>query len=225
MESRWKHIVDRGGDYPEAYLLTEEECKVKVEVNREKKTVLMLVETIHGEAFQSSITNGVVLEERELPLNEKGDYREEFEAYSQLISSLPDHKVLRIIGKNYGVMTEFLDKVVKTAGEDVQLIKEYLRALGALPEKIAKKIVSYLRLFLEKPNVWDLFDLGVVAGAGYLSYLWNFNYLIGGLTLMSGALASGYADILLRQKSPYLIKVVVIFIPALFMALSGWRFQ
>ncbi len=225
MESRWKHIADRGGDYPEAFLLNVDEGKIKIEVNRDKKAVSILVETPQGEAYQSTITNGVVLEECELPGRTAGDFRLEFEAYSGLISSLPDHKVLRIVGSNYGVMSEFIGKVVKTAGEDVLLIKSYLRALSRLPARCLARLKRSLRVFLERPGIWDIFDISVVLGAGYLSYLWNFSYLFGGFMLMGGAVASGYADLLLRRKAPYVIKVVGIFFPALFIAVTGWRIQ
>jgi hypothetical protein len=225
MQDKWKYIDGREGDFPEAYLLNADDHKIKVEVNRAKKCVKIFAETADGEIIESSITNGVVLDEKNCRTGRKEDLLDEFSAIGKYIGSLPDGKVIRLIGGNYGVLSEFIGRAAQYASEDIKLIKRFFRFLVALPSLIFSESISLLKYVADQPRISDVVDTGIVVTGGYLAYLKNYNYIDGGFVLIVGALASGYFDWLVRKRDPYILKVLLISIPAFYAVTVGLKYQ
>jgi|GEM_PF-1494814 len=225
MQDQWKYISDRDGDFPEAYLVNADGNKIKVEVNRLRKQVKIFVETVDGETLESSITNGIVLDEKNCKTGRKEDLIEEFTALGKYLSSIPDGKVIRLIGGNYGVLTEFLGRAAQFANEDIRLIKRLLMSLLALPVMIFAGLLSLFKDLVEQPRISDLADALVIVAGAYLTYLVNYNYIFGGIALIVGALASGYVDWLVRKRQPYILKVLIISVPALYAISLGIKYQ
>ena len=221
----WKYIQGREGDYPEVYILYSDGNRIKVEANKEERKVRIYIETMQGEIIQSSIANGVITEEKDILENEVANLDEEFRHLSREISSLPDGKILRLIGGHYGVLTEFLGSVSTTSGEDAVLLIAILKRIINLPFKLLGAIKRWISTILERPTVWDIIDVGVVSGMGYLGYLQNFNVAFGSFILMAGALFSGYVDWLFRRKDPYVLKVILMLIPAMYILRLGLIIQ
>jgi hypothetical protein len=71
----------------------------------------------------------------------------------------------------------------------------------------------------------DIVDAAVVVGGGYLTYLWNFDFALSGFVVMTGAVLTGYIDWFIRRKNPYVLKVLVTFLPASYFLLAGLRYQ
>ena len=178
-----------------------------------------------GDVLESFITNGVVLEEHDLKESRVSDLSEEFTEVGHIISTLPDPKVLRIIGSNYGVVSEFIGKVTQAANEDVQLLKSILLKIAALPSLITQKLQSWLKIFWDKPRFWDFVDTSLALAAAWYLYQFNYSYLAAGFTLAAAALASGYADWILRDRAPYALKVVGLSAPGFYIISIALRFQ
>jgi len=224
-ESRWNYVPDRTEEFPEAYFYSHEGTKIRIEVNREKRGLKLYAELPSGEAVESQITNGIVLEERVM-IERTGEHPyDTLKGLSRIISSLPDQKVIRLIGGNYGVMTEFLGAITRYSNQDVQLLKRMFHSIINFPSLIGEKLKGFFFDVLEKPAVHDLVDTAVVAGSGYYVYQLNFNFLTGGAVAMAGALLSGYYDWFVRKKDPYVLKLVLIFVPAYFAVRYGLVYQ
>ncbi|MDH4261772.1 MAG: hypothetical protein OEV78_01870 [Spirochaetia bacterium] len=225
MQEKWKYIDEREGDFPEAYLLNEDGHKIKVEVNREKKQIKIFAETKDGEIIESSITNGVVLDEKNCRSGRKEDLIEEFTAIGKYIGSIPDGKVIRLIGGNYGVLSEFIGRASQYVNEDIKILKRLFQLAISLPALIFFKSILFLKYVADQPRISDIVDAGIIITGGYLTYLVNFNYVAGGFALIVGALASGYLDWLVRKREPYILKVLIISIPAFYAITIGIRYQ
>jgi len=225
MQDKWKYIGERDGDFPEMYLLNEDGHKIKVELNRVNKQVKIFAETSDGEVLESSITNGVVLDEKNCRTGRKEDLIDEFTALGKYLSAIPDGKVIRLIGGNYGVLSEFIGRSSRYASEDIKLIKRFIRYLIALPATLFSGFIFWLKDLADQPRISDLMDAAIIVTGGYFTYLINYNYVYGGLALIVGALASGYLDWLVRKREPYIFKVLVLFVPALYFMSIGLRYQ
>ncbi|MDH4200534.1 MAG: hypothetical protein OEV66_09160 [Spirochaetia bacterium] len=222
MAEEWKYINDRGGEYPEAYFLSVDGNKIKIELNREKKQVKLFADTESGKAIESSITNGVIIEEKNVRTGKPEDLYEEFSALSEHINGVPDSKVIRLIGGNYGVIHEY--QSFKTI-EEFNLLKKLHDLFTNAPQYLFLGFLSLLRSLLDRPTIADVLDSMAVVTGGYLVYLINFNYVFGGAFLAAGALAAGYIDWMVRKRQPYIFKVIAISIPAFYAISVGLRYQ
>lgn len=229
MQEKWKYIDERDGDFPEAYLLNDDGHKIKVELNREKKQVKITAEIENEDLpdtkILSSITNGIVMEELNLETGRKEDLHEEFKRLEKYLSGIPDSKVIRIIGGNYGVFSEITRTLSQHANQDIKLIKKAFRFIVHSPALLFGIFVVWLRDLIQRPSLSDFLDALLITGLGYGSYLLNFNYAFGGLVMVTGAVTSGYADWILRKRDPYVFKILVILVPAVYFIGFGLKYQ
>jgi len=225
MENNWKYIGDREGEFSEAFQLNKDGNKIKVEVNRSKKHVKIYLETKDGAALESSITNGIVLGEKNCHTGRKENLLDDFTAIGRLLAGIPDSKVIRLIGENYGVLSAYTFRTSRYINEDIKLLKRFIKYLAGLPLLIGGGIFLFLKDLADQPKISDVIDAGIVVMGGYLTYLINYNFVFGGLALVVGALASGYFDWLVRKREPYILKVVLIIIPAFYVINMGLKYQ
>jgi len=225
MHYHWKYIKGRDGEFPEVYILYTDGNRIKVEANKDHKKVRLYVESVNGNIVQSSIINGIVMEEKDMLGNLQTSISDEFSFLSKELSSIPDTKILRMIGGKYGILTEFLGKITRHTSQDIQTINQVLQKIAAFPGKIYQRVIRFFKDLFEKPSLWDLIDLCIVVSLGYLAYMQNFNYFFGGSIAVAGALLSGYTDWFLRKRDPYLLKLFVILIPAVYIVRYGLIYQ
>lgn len=225
MQEKWKYIGDREGDFPEAYILNMDGHKFKVELNRSKKQVKIFVDTNDGEILESSITNGVVLEEINCRSGHKENLIDEFTSLGKYLSAIPDSKVIRLIGGNYGVFSDFITRSSNHINEDIRILKRLYRFFLGLPGLLIVTLIYWLKDLADRPRISDVVDAAIVVSGSYLVYLYNFNYILGGLALFLGSLATGYLDWLVRKREPYVLKIILISIPALYFMNLGLQYQ
>ncbi|MES0490926.1 MAG: hypothetical protein ABUK01_13095 [Leptospirales bacterium] len=225
MHYHWKYIKGRDGEFPEVYILYTDGNRIKVEANKDRKKVRLYVESANGNIVQSSIINGIVIEEKDMLGNLETSIGDEFCFLSNELSSIPDTKILRLIDGKYGILTEFLGKITRQKNQDVQTIKRIFQGIVSFPGKVYQRFIHFLEDLFEKPSAWDILDFCVVASLGYLAYIQNFNYFFGGVIAVAGALLSGYTDWLWRKKDPYLLKLFMILIPAVYVVRYGLIYQ
>jgi hypothetical protein len=225
IKEKWTYLDERDGDFPEAWVLNFSRNKLKVEVNREKKQVRIYAETDGGDRIESSITNGIVIEERDLNTGTKANLIEEFTNLGKYLSAIPDSKLVRLIGGNYGVISEFIQFVGQHANKDMMILKAMGLSIILIPVKILAAFLDWSKDIVSKPRMTDIVDAAVVVGGGYLTYLWNFDFALSGFVVMTGAVLTGYIDWFIRRKNPYVLKVLVTFLPASYFLLAGLRYQ
>lgn len=223
-------IANTKQEYPEIFLLrTLRGDELKVEVNRAQGLVRITVKEHTGQKWQSVISNGVVLREKDLVLNQNVHLDSILSRYRFDLSSLPDNQVLRLIGGNYGVLTEFLGRgkhINKINLSAVQSRKEWLRSLYSNSIlKIKQKFLQLYRVFISPPQWSDIPDI-ILAGF-FTSYAFQLNYsfLESGFFLCLAALLSGIGDYFLKKRSPYLPKVTILFLVGSFALGLGWFYE
>jgi len=225
MNDRWKYIKGRDGEYPEAFIIYVNDNRLKVEANLEKKRVKIYLESADGEIVESQICNGVVLKERDILGNSIIEPADVFKTVSSQLSSIPDSKVVRLIGRNYGVIAPNQSDFQAEVSRDILFLKSVLEKIKKLPERIIRNLLKYFQTMLEKPSLSDIFDMVLAVSAGYGAYLYNFNYALAGIIVAWIALSSGYVDWIIRNKSPYILKIIVLIVPACYIILQGVRYQ
>ena len=227
----WKHIKHREGEYPELFVLHSElGDRIKVEFNRHRRLIRMSADTRLGNHIQSVISSGVIIREKDLNTGKSLNLDDHFNDLQMELSSLPDSEVLRAIGGNYGILTEFIGTVENTTISESRHSKwgnipELYEFAVAVPRRIVRSIYSGIRSIWEWPTLWDLIDIGAVMGLSYYIFQQNFNFALAGITTIVGAISSGMVDWAFRRRDPYNVKIILMFIPGILATYIGFRFQ
>lgn len=233
MRYHWKHISGLASDFPERFLLEQKKDRIQVDVNRNLGRVQITCKDNKNTTCQSVISNGVVLREKEIEKNTNNpldhlSIEEQIRRHSVALSSLPDENILKLIGGNYNVLVNFLGTV-----QSRRRIKKFFSVWGdgswqdlrdIFLERLQTWKASLGQLF-RWPSVSDLADFLFSLAVGFLTYQINFSFLLCGISMASASLLTGYIDWLLRHKQPYLLKVVFLFFPALYVSYRGFLLQ
>ena len=206
MEQQWKHKRFLGFEFPEQYRLKiSENHFIEVKANLFRGNTKIRITTPDGDCNESTISNGVVIDERDMN-TKKSKYLEHFFSfYHKEICSLPDSRVLKIIGNNYDVLSHFLERPAPKLAKkrtDISILLE-------IPRKIFRSVADYLDAIFKYPKVSDILDICAVSLIGLATYYQNFNYVSSGVAAAGAALFTGYYDWLIRGKNPYLMKVIL----------------
>ena len=206
MEQQWRHKRFLGFEFPEQYWLKiSENHFIEVKANPFRGNVKIKIKTPDGDCNESTISNGVVIDERDMN-TKKSKYLEHFFSfYHKELCSVPDSGVLKIIGNNYGVLSHFLEKPAPKREEK----KTDIGVLLKIPQKILRLIAGYLDAILKYPKMSDLFDSCAIALIGLATYYQNFDYVSSGISAAFASLFAGYYDWLVRRKNPYLMKIIL----------------
>ncbi|MCS6984255.1 MAG: hypothetical protein NZM25_03880 [Leptospiraceae bacterium] len=227
---QWGYLKEPNKDYSESYhLRTIQGDTLRVEVNRPAGLVRITLTTYDGQRFQSTMSHGVILREMNLSQNLPQDLEEIFSRYRFELSSLPDNQVLRLIGGNYGVLSQFLGKrrdVYEILPSGPVTWQEWLKSLK---EKFRGYIKEKLRLaralFFYPPQTSDVWDALLLTLAGGYAYQINYSYLDGGFFLAAASLLNGLVDYFLKKRSPYLPKVILFFLAGFGAIAWGWYYE
>ncbi len=222
----WRYFKGRIGDFPELYLLEKKDATIHVEVNRKRGLVRLEVET-PDKHIQSVISHGVILRERDLRLQRGRSLEKDFEEFARDISSLPDSSVLKLIGGNYGILAEFTGKVIvyKPYEEKEPFLKRIKNQIKGFSQDIKSFFISLPKALFTRPSWKDLVEIGAGIGTSYFIYQWNFNFLLTGVFLLFYSLLTGFFDILIRKKEPFLMKVFFLFAVGVVGVYIGLRYQ
>ncbi len=232
MRYSWSFLKNgEHADFPETYILrTIRGDRLKVEANRLRGMIRIIVEEYNGSRWQSVISNGVVIREVDALSGRSVDLEDILGKYSIDLSSLPDNQILRLIGGNYGVMTEFLGKAERLFELDPNAgwvtffswWRNKWQYILAIPQRCLQ---SLLPMLVYRPRVADLIDAAIIGSLSWLVFQWNYSYLQAGTFACAGALACGLADVFIRHRAPYLMKVLVLFLPGMVAIWLGWHYQ
>lgn len=229
MRYSWQNIRNTGTEYPEIYLTTTAfGDKIRVDINRAKGLVKLNLKTHDGKEIESVIRNGLILRERNISEKKCYDFLNEFSKHHRDISSLPDTQILRIIGGNYNVLTEFFGTAQRIYLEEPSfkrwfqnLFTQYRLKLRTIPYRIKR----FFRDITGHLSLWDIFDAGIITGVAYISHITAYDYLFTGVVTCMTALLSGVFDWSLRQRAPYLVKIFLTFFPGIYAMYLGYTLQ
>lgn len=220
----WKHIKMNTADFPETFVLQGLGSeRIRISANRIRGLVKLEVSDGRGDRVESVISNGVVIRETDLVTGRVKDLEPVLSRYHREISSLPDDQLLRLIGGNYGVLTEFLGQSRKI----IPVIKKTKNwnVLWKSPFGFFKSFARFLKELFSTPRLSDLIEFIFIAAAGFLIYNMNFNFFHAGVAMAAASLFSGLLDILWKKREPYLIKVLLLFLPGTFLLAQGLMVQ
>lgn len=224
MKYNWRYIHNRPGPYPELYLYQDDSIGwIKIEVNRLQKVVKLQVDG--PESYFSVIKNRHIIREKNLQTGMNEDLDEKFRALRITISSLPDNEVLEIIGGNYGVLTEFLGQAKRIENHDYALInriwKNQVRRIVDFIQSLRKGLFSLFQL----PDWQDLLDIALIGIGIWGIFHINYDLVSTAFFALMTSISSGFIDLFARKKEPYLLKILVFFIPGIYFAYLGYIFQ
>ena len=222
MNYHWKHERFLGFEFPEQYRLeVGENHLIEIKGNPFKGKTKIKITTPQGNCNESTISNGVVINEIDANTNRSKYLENFFASYSREISSLPDNTLLKLIGENYGVLTNFLDK--HDINDDNK--KSDLNILLRIPRKLFYILKDYFQIIFRRPQFSDVIDTFVIALIGFGAYYQNFSYFLSGISTAGAAMFTGYFDWLIRKRPPYLIKIIVASLIGGYLSYSGFFYQ
>ena len=222
MEVKWKHNQFFGIELPDQYRLAlGKNHFIEIKGNPFKGKIKIKITNPTGDCNESVISNGVVIDERDVNINRSKSLEHFFASYHQEISSLPDNGLLKIIGNNYGVLVRtFNQKNISHNNNktDSDILLQIFR-------KGFKIFKNYFKIIFRRPQILDFFDSLIITIIGISVYYQNFNYLSSGVFTASTAIFTGYCDWLIRKRSPYLIKIIIAFFIGGYLFYFGWLYQ
>jgi len=220
----WRYIHHRPGPYPELYLYQNENSEwLKVEINRLQRVVKLQYDG--AESFFSVIKNRHIIREKNLQTGESEDLDEKFRKMRMTISSLPDNEVLEIIGGSYGVLTEFLGKATRREKKNFSSLWDlWKRWLGRVHSFFRVTRKTFQSLFY-KPAWYDFLDMGVISVGIWFIFSMNYDILSASFFGIFSAIFTGFVDLILRRRDPYLIKIMIFILPGGYFWYLGYVFQ
>ncbi len=222
MDYHWKHEHFLGFEFPEQYQMEiGENHLIEIKGNLFKGKAKIKITTPQGNCNESTISNGVVIDERDRNTNKSKYLDFFFASYNREISSLPDQGLLTIIGENYGVLTNFLDE--QSLGDNKK--ESDLNILLRIPRKLFYIFNNYFRVIFRRPRLFDILDACLIALVGLGTYYQNFSYFSSGLSTAGIAMCTGYFDWLIRKRPPYLIKIIAASLIGGYLSYSGFFYQ
>ena len=234
MNQNWKYKQYPGFEFPEQYFLKlTEDHFIEVKANSLKGLVKIRIKNPQGNYYESKISNGVVIDERDLQTNKSRYLEDFFRLYSKELSSLPDQTILRAMGNNYSILSEFLDddNLDDDNKEKTSVptkLKEHITDLSILlrlPNKILSILLDYLKAIFQKPTLQDITDITLISMIGLSVFFHNFDYTITGIYTAAAALCTGYYDWLIRKKHPYAFKIIAFFVLSFYSVFIGMCYQ
>ena len=220
MAQQWKHIKLIENEFPEVYSTeTKNKAFIEIKANLLKGIVKINIVSPRKEYYQSIISNGVVIEEKDLKLKKSAHLEDFFKEYHIEISSLPNNKILQLIGGNYGILTYFLGSSKKKAR-----LKKPRTFLKKLPSILNNTALSFKVIF-RRPSASDVVEMTLIGCIGVGIYFHSFDYLLSGAFTSALSILSGFSDWLLRGKNPSMIKILPGFALGLFGIYTGFLYQ
>ncbi len=243
--SNWRYLATGRAEFPETYLLsTPNQESIQINMNKWKGKVEIIIQTKFKSKYKSVISNGTVIDERDMLLQKSKYLDPFFTKYKEYIKSLPDYYALNIIKGNYEI---FLDKTPKIHPAKIKrplpkikkiknkdnLNREQLIGLKRSNnpkikspfQKIRTKTNNLSKKLLQLPHFLDVMDAALICGLASIVYQWNFNLLQTGIYTAIGGIFSGYYDILIRKKSPYLGKLLLFIMIGYYSFYLGFKYQ
>ena len=224
MKSKWKYQTFIENEFPEIYTLRMgNKALIKIRANPFKGIVEINITSPKKEHYQSVISNGVVIDERDMKLNKSKYLEDFFEKYNVEISSLPNNRILHLIGNNYGILADFLNESKTKAY--LEKSKTLLQKMLSIPERIARSLKQCFKSVFSQPSLSDIAEIALITCAGLGMYLHNFDYLFSGIFTSILSVFSGSFDWLVRGKNPHAIKILVTFGLGLAGIYTGFLYQ
>ncbi len=222
----WKYIKTHKPEFPEIYWLEGKSGEsIKVTVNRIRRLVTIQANDGKSLNVQATISNGVVLREQDLNTGRVMDLDNALGKYHRELSSLPDSAILRIIGGNYNVMTEFLGESQKITVKEIAQKANTLRAwFNSLMTRMREMFTDRKSRLFRSPRISDYVQLAFIAFVGYGLYWLNYDYILAGLFVAAASLFSGVWDIV-RKKDPCLVTTITLLLPGSFLLAQGYLYQ
>ena len=222
MEGKWKHNQFFGLELPDQYrLVLGENHFIEINGNPFKGKVKIKITNPTGDCNESIISNGVVIDERDVNINKSKYLEHFFTSYHQEISSLPDNGLLKIIGDNYGVLARTFNQKETTHKNN----KTDSSILFQIFYKAFRIFKNYFQIIFRRPEISDFFDFLIITIIGTSIYYQNFSYLSSGFFTASMAIFTGCCDWLIRKKPPYLIKIIIALFIGGYLFYFGWLYQ
>ena len=223
MEQKWKYKQYLGLDLPEHYSLRlQKDHHIEVKAHSLKGIVKIRITNPERNVFESTISNGVVIDERDVKANKSRFLESFFRSYRKELNSLPDQLVLKIIGGNYSVLADLSEEIQRKKQPKAFKISDFFHRIYA---KILRGITGYFKAIIQKPKFCDVFDVFLAILAGSLTYYQNFDYLASGALTAGTAVFSGYYDWMVRKRHPFLVKILVLFVAGSYLVYIGFSYQ
>lgn len=213
MTYHWKYIENPHSDFPEIYFLRNSGGdRIRVEANRRTGMVKIKIEGSQDTLIEAAIRNGSLLRELDVKENKPRSLEKEIAPLAIDISSLPDSGILRLIGGNYGILTEFLGSVEKKEiiGPQSKLFLQKLYSYFSWIAKIPQRIYRFFKEgVLQKPKLSDVIELFTVLSLIAGIYSVNFNALQAGFIGLCAAFVGMFTDIFFRRNDVLLSKFLI----------------
>lgn len=212
-------------------------CLFRVDFNHGKRLVRVAVETPapDSQEYYAIMKSGTLIRERESGSETPTELAGVIGPLRHIFSSLPNDRVLQLIGGNYGIDMAYRPEHHSRVYLSPALLKDqpaknpwdWIRKKFIIPlwEMRPRRQKAPLKERFLRRVKDDLLDFSVAAAGGWTLYNLYYDYCTIGKSVAMFGMFTGVLDWQLRGRNPLALKVLSIGLPAGALYLYGYLYQ
>jgi hypothetical protein len=213
--NRALYVNAEGGDY------------IRVDYNLKDGRVRIYIEDGEegGNPYYAVISDGRITAERNVTTGRSYNLSEKFNKRAQILSTIPNNEVIKLINKNYGIGEELKDVKERQLARQRELEetrKRYFREHPYIQIKDEREPV--VEKGLEKVRLSDFFDVLIGLIICILVYLYGNSFIAVGIVSAVIGVLVGILDIFFRVREPLLVKNLIFIIAGVVSYIYGYYF-
>ena len=197
------------------YLTEESGDYLRVDYNLKEKRVRLFVEIYNegGNSYYSVIKNGRIAAERSIATGRSFGFGDKFKERAEIFSTIPNNEVIELINKNYGIGIEKKPVTRKDTDRKKRIEETKKRYFKADENPYSSGSDSGFESSKTGISIIDFLDLLFGAFIASLVFFFlDYNYIAMGVTAAFYGLSIGLIDMVIRNRPPVFIKMILFII-------------
>jgi len=205
------------------YCNTENGDYIRVDYNLKDKRVRLYLEDSEegGNPYYAVIDKGRITAERNATSGRPVSLQEKFEKRAELISTIPNKDVIKLINKHYGIgesAEEIAARQKKRQEEMERTRKRYFKP-EEVPSFVKKETPELSKQRLRIRDMMDISIGGVAVGGIYFVSL---DFIKAGIVSAAFGILLAFIDIFIREKETLLLKTLLFLVLGIALYIYGY---
>jgi len=224
----WKRRPSEIRGYLRAmYFTAENGDYIRVDYNVKDQRVRLFVEIASdgGNAYYSVIKDGKIAAERSVASGRSFGFADKFSERAEIFSSIPNKDVVRLINGNYGIVEDFERK--KRNEERARRLEETKRRYFRKEDDAGnpytasqKKAKAQAAVAIGVSDFLDVLAGAVLSLAVF--YYMQYSFIAMGIMSAFYGLSIGLFDIMIRNRPPVFVKMIIFILAGFISYLYGY---
>ncbi|MCX8122853.1 MAG: hypothetical protein N3F66_01655 [Spirochaetes bacterium] len=205
------------------YCNTENGDYIRVDYNLKDKRVRLYLEDSEegGNPYYAVIDKGRITAERNATSGRPVSLREKFEKRAELISTIPNKDVIKLINKHYGIgeSAEEIAARQKKRQEELERTRKRYFKPEEVPSFVKKETITVSK---RKVRIRDMVDIGIGGVSVGGIYFLTLDFVKAGIASAAFGILLAFVDIFIREKETLLLKTLLFLVIGIALYIYGY---